>query len=114
MSAYTNRDMAACGTANCTPSPLCTQAGGDGSATRLPSTPAGRAFMKLLVLDPEAFEELYCATFHLLDCVWLQQGASYMQFNAVMKSVRVLVEGALLGQPHSLQGLCQGLLADWV
>ncbi|MEW5311722.1 MAG: hypothetical protein WDW38_003410 [Sanguina aurantia] len=90
------------------------KAGGDGSATRLPSTPAGRAFMKLLVLDPEAFEELYCATFHLLDCVWLQQGASYMQFNAVMKSVRVLVEGALLGQPHSLQGFCQGLLADWV
>lgn len=68
--------------------------------------------MKLLVVSPEAFEELYCTSFHLLDCVWLQQGASYMQFNAVMKSVRVLVEGALHRQPQSLQGLCQGLLAD--
>lgn len=48
-------------------------------------------------------------TFALLDKVWLQQQASYMQFNAVMKAVRGRLEAALQTKPRDLHELRQRL-----
>jgi hypothetical protein len=70
---------------------------------------AGRAFCTLLAESDTAFEEVYCAAFALLDRVWLVRGASYMQFNAVLKEVRGLLEAALQARPKSMQQLRQRL-----
>jgi len=75
-----------------------------------PGTPAGRNFLTLMSTDERAFEELSVATFELLDQVWLQQRAGYMQFNQVMKDVRSKVEAALLTHPHTLEELRSKLL----
>ncbi|KAD0079194.1 hypothetical protein E3N88_44812 [Mikania micrantha] len=43
-----------------------------------------------------AFDLLYCITFKLMDHLWLAMHASYMDFNAVMKSTRRQLERELL------------------
>lgn len=48
-----------------------------------PSAAAASGFLALLAGDPLAFEEVYCASFELLDATWLQMKASYMEFNQV-------------------------------
>ena len=56
-----------------------------------PSTTAGKMFLKLLDVESKradhAFEEIFCETFELLDKIWLEEKADYMQFPAVMKKV---------------------------
>ncbi|KAF8071076.1 elmoA [Scenedesmus sp. PABB004] len=71
----------------------------------LPGTPAGRAFCALLCESDAAFEEVYCAAFAALDAAWLAAGASYMQFNAVLRDVRAALTDALLARPRSLEAL---------
>lgn len=44
-----------------------------------------KGFLKLLDASDSAFEELYCCTFELLDKIWLEMNASYMQFPEVIK-----------------------------
>merc|ERR1711977_784038 len=52
---------------------------------------AGKMFLKLLDVESKradhAFEEIFCETFELLDKIWLEEKADYMQFPAVMKKV---------------------------
>ncbi|MFS7923527.1 putative ELMO domain-containing protein [Helianthus anomalus] len=59
------------------------------------------AFMLIQMLDLEAenespFDLLYCITFKLMDQKWLAMHASYMDFNAVMKSTWRQLERELL------------------
>lgn len=68
---------------------------------------AGRAFCQLLKDSDVAFEEVYCVAYALLDKVWLEQKATYMQFNAVLKEVRSRMEAALQARPQSIQQLKQ-------
>ncbi|EFJ52460.1 engulfment and motility protein [Volvox carteri f. nagariensis] len=75
-----------------------------------PHTAAGRGFVALLEQSDVAFEELYCATYCLLDATWLQMRASYMEFNTVMKRVRAEVERALSSRPPNMQMLRKKLL----
>ncbi|GIL72153.1 hypothetical protein Vretimale_476 [Volvox reticuliferus] len=75
-----------------------------------PRTVAGRAFVTLMEGSDVAFEELYCATYCLLDATWLQMGASYMDFNAVIKRVRDDIERALATRPRDMQALRKKLL----
>ncbi|GLC63219.1 hypothetical protein PLESTF_000013000 [Pleodorina starrii] len=75
-----------------------------------PRTAAGRAFTVLLAESDVAFEELYCATYCLLDSTWLQMRASYMEFNAVLKRVRSEVERALASRPPDMLALRRKLL----
>ena len=71
---------------------------------------AGRGFAGLTAADDRAFEELFVATFEILDREWLRQRASYMQFNTVIKAVRGRVVQALGSQPKSINELRQQML----
>ena len=48
---------------------------------------------------------MYCAAFELLDEVWLDMRASYMDFPAVLKRVRDRLDAALSARPASLSEL---------
>ncbi|KAF5197975.1 Elmo domain-containing protein a [Thalictrum thalictroides] len=61
-----------------------------------PRTMSGAVFCKLLSENELAFDILYCITFKLMDQQWLSMHASYMDFNAVMKSTRRELERELL------------------
>jgi engulfment and cell motility protein 2 len=74
--------------------------------------PAGRAFCELLRDSEVAFEEVYCASFALLDRVWLARGASYMEFNAVMAEVKGHLDRALRRRPKSLAELREHLTSS--
>ncbi|WOL09576.1 ELMO domain-containing protein A isoform X1 [Canna indica] len=56
----------------------------------------GAIFLKLLSVNNQAFDILFCITFKLMDRQWLTMHASYMDFNVVMKSTRRLLEKELL------------------
>eukprot|EP00878_Enallax_costatus_P022372 GHUV01023730.1.p1 GENE.GHUV01023730.1~~GHUV01023730.1.p1 ORF type:complete len:100 (+),score=33.33 GHUV01023730.1:332-631(+) len=75
----------------------------------LPKTAAGRAFCQLLTESDVAFEEVYCVMFALLDHVWVQRKASYMEFGAVLKQVRDKLDAALQSKPQSIRQLKQHL-----
>ena len=54
-----------------------------------------------------AFEEVYAAAFALLDAVWLERGAGYMEFGAVMADTRARLASALArcaGEPEDAGG----------
>lgn len=57
------------------------------------NTQHSKGFLKLLDVSDSAFEELYCCTFELLDKIWLEMHASYMQFPEVMRFVPCNVHG---------------------
>ncbi|XP_031397366.1 ELMO domain-containing protein A-like isoform X2 [Punica granatum] len=61
-----------------------------------PRTFVGATFLKFLSENEHAFDLLYCITFKLMDHQWLAMRASYMDFNAVMKSTRRQLESELL------------------
>ncbi|XP_040995416.1 ELMO domain-containing protein A-like isoform X2 [Juglans microcarpa x Juglans regia] len=61
-----------------------------------PRTLVGATFLKFLAESESAFDLLYCITFKLMDHQWLSMQASYMDFNAVMKSTRHQLEQELL------------------
>ncbi|KAL8129802.1 LOW QUALITY PROTEIN: hypothetical protein V2J09_018957 [Rumex salicifolius] len=61
-----------------------------------PRTLVGATFLKFLAENESAFNLLYCIAFKLLDHQWLEMHASYMDFNAVMKSTRRQLERELL------------------
>ncbi|XP_018819415.1 ELMO domain-containing protein A-like isoform X2 [Juglans regia] len=61
-----------------------------------PRTLVGATFLKFLAESESAFDLLYCITFKLMDHQWLSMRASYMDFNAVMKSTRLQLEQELL------------------
>lgn len=51
-------------------------------------------------------------TYRLLDAIWLEQGASYMEFPQVMRDVRARVEKCLASrQVQTLEQLQRLLLA---
>lgn len=49
--------------------------------------------------------QVYCLAFEVLDRVWLEMRASYMDFPAVLQRVRGQLDSALCSQPRSLEGL---------
>jgi len=76
-------------------------------ASHVPRGAAARGFLALLGGESgdDAFGDLYCAAFRVLDREWLAMKASYMEFNQVLKRTRQAVEGALASQPASMQAL---------
>ncbi|KAJ3680561.1 hypothetical protein LUZ60_016839 [Juncus effusus] len=61
-----------------------------------PRTLLGAIFLKLLSENERAFDILYCIAFKLMDHLWLNMRASYMDFNAVMKATKRQLEQELL------------------
>merc|ERR1712118_600931 len=43
----------------------------------------------------DAFHEVYCVAFEMLDNEWLRVGASYLQFNDVLKATKHKLEALL-------------------
>jgi ELMO/CED-12 family len=81
-----------------------------GGATNAPPTSAaGMAFAQLLTYEVNAFEELYVATFEVLDRQWLAARASYMQFPMVLDGAIAAVKKALLSKPNSMVQVRQSL-----
>lgn len=74
-----------------------------------PRTAAGGAFLRLLVEDASAFQELYVASFALLDRLWLARRASYMDFPAVLRDTLQLVRRALQQRPRRVRDVCAQL-----
>ena len=71
-----------------------------GRPPALGMSPEGKAFARLLAhpdADDRLFDEVYCAAFQLLDRLWLREGATYMEFNAVMDKVKAEISRVLLG-----------------
>lgn len=60
-----------------------------------PSTRVGINFAEMLDQHPHAFEEVYVATFEVLDREWLSRGASYMEFPIVLKATLTAIRTAL-------------------
>ncbi|OEL21316.1 ELMO domain-containing protein A [Dichanthelium oligosanthes] len=61
-----------------------------------PTSLIGVVFLNLLLENDRAFDILYCITFKLMDQKWLEMHATYMDFNAVIKSTRRQLERELL------------------
>ena len=61
----------------------------------VPGSPAARGFLRLLAAEERALERVFAETLVVLDSVWLERGASYMEFPAVMAETRRRVEQAL-------------------
>ncbi len=82
---------------------------GDGSSGGSGKGPgscaAGRGFIGLLSADGAAFEEVYCAAFDLLDRIWIERGATYMEFNSILKDVVTRVGRALAARPADVGAL---------
>ncbi len=57
------------------------------------------------------FEEIFCHTFELLDKVWLDQRADYMQFPNVLKKVEEVLTKAMLRAPKMTDDLSDLLTA---
>jgi hypothetical protein len=55
--------------------------------------------------DEQAFEELHCMTYALLDQQWLATGASYMQFNVVLKECSNTLAAMLAQRPRTVEQL---------
>ncbi|KAG4920044.1 hypothetical protein JHK86_048857 [Glycine max] len=77
--------------------------GGKGAVWEYPFAVAGVniTFMIMQMLDLDAknewaFDLLYCAAFVVMDKLWLERNATYMEFNDVLKSTRVQLEKELL------------------
>ncbi|XP_048500572.1 uncharacterized protein LOC104893753 isoform X2 [Beta vulgaris subsp. vulgaris] len=60
-----------------------------------PTSRAAVRFLDLLADDEMAFDNLYCVAFQMMDAQWLAKGASYMEFNDVLKSTRAQLEREL-------------------
>ena len=70
---------------------------------------AGRGFVRLLNESDHAFEEVFVSSFEELDREWLRQGASYMQFGQVLKSLRFTLTEALSLRPNSIKSFRQAI-----
>lgn len=53
-------------------------------------------FVQMLAEDEWAFDLLYCVAFVVMDKVWLERNATYMEFNQVLRATRVKLEKELL------------------
>ncbi|RWR79669.1 ELMO/CED-12 family protein isoform 1 [Cinnamomum micranthum f. kanehirae] len=60
-----------------------------------PTSVAGIRSLEQLGEDEEAFDNLFCVAFQIMDAQWLAKHASYMEFNDVLKSTRSQLERGL-------------------
>ncbi|XP_073315947.1 uncharacterized protein [Primulina huaijiensis] len=67
----------------------------DLNATK-PGTFIRAIFLQMLAENEWAFDLLYCVAFVIMDNLWLQKNATYMDFNDILKSTRYQLEKELL------------------
>lgn len=66
----------------------------------------------MLIIDSDAYLEMYCTIFELLDKKWRQINATYMQFSSVIIEVKQAVLEALLIRPRTVQEFRQIALIE--
>lgn len=75
-------------------------------ASQWPRGPAAKGFAHLSQREAmdgtTAFAEVYCLSFQLLDHVWLQSNASYMEFNQVCLLIVVMPCGSKTSKASDL------------
>ncbi|EGC40416.1 hypothetical protein DICPUDRAFT_96234 [Dictyostelium purpureum] len=57
----------------------------------------------LFFSHPNAFEEVYCTTFQILDSTWDDMNGTYMYFQKIISSVKNLIISALESKPTTLE-----------
>lgn len=72
------------------------------TADKLPNSKAGVQFISFLDANERAFEEIYVAAFEVLDRIWLERKASYMDFPYVLQETIAAVRAALLQSPGTI------------
>ncbi|KAI7840733.1 hypothetical protein COHA_005548 [Chlorella ohadii] len=78
-----------------------------------PRSAAARGFVRLLSETDSAFEEVFAIATQLLDAVWLERQASYMEFPGVLKEVQRRLERGLANKHvQSVADLRQQLLPN--
>ena len=69
-------------------------------------TPSASGFMKLLMADDMAFQQIFVESFLLLDRIWLHESASYMDFPSISSRlcshVRKIVGKRWFSQPSQI------------
>jgi hypothetical protein len=92
-----------------------TAAAGSGSSASGAAGSSGSVVpvsMQMLLLDHvHAFEEVYCMVFDLLDRLWDEMNATYMEYPKVFGQLRRICTDALANQPTSLTAL-EALLSN--
>ncbi|KAG8365893.1 hypothetical protein BUALT_Bualt17G0019400 [Buddleja alternifolia] len=61
-----------------------------------PRTFNGAVFLQMLSENEWAFDLLYCVSFMIMDKLWLEKNATYMEFNDILKSTRCQLEKEFL------------------
>ncbi|XP_011071223.1 ELMO domain-containing protein C isoform X2 [Sesamum indicum] len=61
-----------------------------------PRTFIRAVFLQMLSENEWAFDLLYCVAFMIMDKLWLEKNATYMEFNDILKSTRSQLEKELL------------------
>lgn len=79
------------------------------SSWKTPSSKVGRNFLNILDENESAFEEVYVASFEVLDRIWLERAASYMEFPTVLNDTMSAVKEALLQSPLTIADLRESL-----
>lgn len=74
-----------------------------------PTGKVGRHFINMFYDDDHAFEEMYVASFEVLDRIWLERGASYMEFPTVLSDTMEAVKEAMLENPEDCAELRKNL-----
>jgi len=62
----------------------------------------GGNIFNVLFDHPKAFEEMYCIAFHVLDTLWDEMNASYMDFPRVIAAVKKQIADVLAANPSSI------------
>ena len=75
-----------------------------------PESAEGRAFAVLIGHNTDAFEELYVCTFELLDRQWVDCGATYFEFQHVIRKTLNAVKSTLSTRPKTMLEVRQMLL----
>ncbi|CAI9775299.1 unnamed protein product [Fraxinus pennsylvanica] len=63
-------------------------------------------FLKMLSENEWAFDLLYCVAFLIMDKLWLEKNATYMEFNEILKSARSQLEKELLMEDEKQRFRC--------
>ena len=79
--------------------------------TKIPSSSPAKGFLELLKHDSDAFDEVYCLTFEMLDELWLQTGIEsagkwgYFDFNSIKLKLQQQLSEQLRKKPRSVAEL---------
>eukprot|EP01025_Chloroclados_australasicus_P004692 TRINITY_DN1121_c2_g3_i1.p1 TRINITY_DN1121_c2_g3~~TRINITY_DN1121_c2_g3_i1.p1 ORF type:complete len:305 (+),score=42.59 TRINITY_DN1121_c2_g3_i1:62-916(+) len=64
-----------------------------------------KVFLNLMLEQPDIFEEVYCIAMKILDEIWLEAKATYMDFPHILKQTKQRVQEAFDKKPRNMNEL---------